>query len=133
MKNNAVGWFELYVQDMNRAKAFYETVFEVKLESLAAPPNTDGQDCDAEMEMWAFPMADNVYGAPGALVRMDDVSSGPGGTMVYFSCEDCASEAARVVQGGGSVFREKMPIGEYGFMAIVNDTEGNMIGLHSMK
>lgn len=53
--------------------------------------------------------------------------------MVYFHCDDCGVEAARARQCGGSIFRDKMPIGEHGFIAIVNDTEGNMIGLHSMR
>jgi predicted enzyme related to lactoylglutathione lyase len=52
---------------------------------------------------------------------------------VYFSCKDCAVEAGRVIQHGGSVDRKKMSIGQYGFIALAVDTEGNMIGLHSMK
>jgi hypothetical protein len=53
--------------------------------------------------------------------------------MVYFSCADCAVEAARVVPSGGRLERDKMSIGEYGFIALAVDTEGNMIGLHSVK
>jgi predicted enzyme related to lactoylglutathione lyase len=63
---------------------------------------------------------------------MEGVRSGGGGTMVYFSCDDCSVEAVRAAESGGRIFREKMAIGEHGFIAIVNDTEGNMIGLHSM-
>jgi uncharacterized protein len=56
----------------------------------------------------------------------------PGGsTMIYFSCEDCATEEARVVAAGGKIERPKMSIGEYGFISLIWDTEGNMIGLHS--
>jgi len=51
--------------------------------------------------------------------------------MVYFACEDCAVEAGRAAEFGGKVEREKMSIGEFGFVAIMRDTEGNMIGLHS--
>jgi len=131
MKPNPVGWFEIYVQDIERAKRFYETVFQTTLEQLPSAPG--GHSCEGEMEMWMFPMSEQVYGAPGALVQMEGVPSGGGGTMVYFTCEDCAIEAARAAENGGSVFREKMPIGEYGFISIVNDTEGNMIGLHSMQ
>lgn len=123
MKNNPVGWFEIYVQDMSRAKAFYETVFATKLEKLPG----------AELEMWTFGMDNDSYGAPGALVKMEGCSSGGGGTLVYFSCEDCAVEEARVAAAGGAVFKTKFGIGEYGFIAIVKDTEGNVIGLHSMK
>ena len=64
---------------------------------------------------------------------MEGVSSGGNSTMVYFSCEDCAVEAGRVEAAGGRVEKEKFSIGEYGFIAIVFDTEGNMIGLHSQQ
>ena len=128
MKNNPVGWFEIYVQDMPRAKAFYEAVFRGALSEMKNPAPNDLQ----EMEMWAFPMAVDSYGAPGALVRMSGCPSG-GSTLVYFSCEDCAVEAARAASSGGSIFKDKMSIGEYGFIALVTDTEGNVIGLHSMQ
>ena len=135
MKPNPVGWFEIYVQDMARAKAFYEAVFQGALEKLAAPGGDVGQDCEGntvDMEMWAFPSTQDAYGSPGMLVRMPGVPSGGGGTLVYFSCKDCAEEAARVTANGGSIFKDKFPIGEYGHIALVFDTEGNMIGLHSM-
>jgi len=133
VKPNPVGWFEIYVQDMDRARIFYETVFQTTLERLPAPPSPEGDPCEGNMEMWTFPMSEQDYGAPGALIRMEGIPSGAGGTMVYFRCEDCAIEAARATDSDGSIFREKMPIGEYGFIAIVKDTEGNMIGLHSMQ
>lgn len=127
MKTNPVGWFEIYVQDMPRAKAFYESTLATKLEHL---PTSDPETWP-DMEMFTFPMGE-CYGATGALVKMEGVPSGGGGTLVYFSCEDCAVEAARAAANGGSLFKEKMSIGEHGFIALVNDTEGNMIGLHSM-
>ena len=123
MVNNPVGWFEIYVQDMPRAKAFYEKVFQIKLEELKAP----------DIEMWSFPMQMDKSGASGALVHMKGVPSGGNSTLVYFSCEDCAVEAARVTQAGGKIQNPKMSIGEYGFIALALDTEGNMFGLHSMK
>jgi len=75
----------------------------------------------------------NRMGASGALVKMEGFSSGGNSTLVYFSCEDCAVEASRVAAGGGRIQREKMSIGEYGFIALAYDTEGNMFGLHSMQ
>lgn len=122
---NPVGWFEIYVQDMERAKAFYEKTFEKTLEHLGDPT-------DSNVEMWAFPMLPDAGGAPGALVKMEGCDSGGGGTLVYFSCADCANEEARVGDAGGQVVKGKFPIGEYGFISLVNDTEGNMIGLHSL-
>ena len=122
-KRNIVGWFEIYVQDMQRAKAFYEKTFQVTLTRLGSP----------DVEMWAFPMEPDNPGCPGALVRFSGKDSGTGGTIVYFSCVDCAVEAERATRNGGKIQREKFGIGEYGFIALALDTEGNMIGLHSMR
>jgi predicted enzyme related to lactoylglutathione lyase len=120
---NVVGWFELYVQDVERAKAFYQKTFQIALERLESPG----------LELWAFPMSMDSPGCPGALVKMPGKDSGVGGTIVYFSCADCAVEASRAVQNGGTVQKEKTSIGQYGFIALVLDTEGNIIGLHSMN
>ena len=124
---NSVNWFELYVQDMAQARAFYEAVFGIVLEPLKSP------DAGDPLEMWSFPGDMDRYGANGALCRMPGAPSGPGGTLVYFATDDCAQTAARVPGAGGRVHREKMSIGPYGFIALVFDPEGNMIGLHSMQ
>lgn len=123
MTHNPVGWFEIYVQDMARARAFYEAVFGVSLQELPFP----------ELEMWTFPLAPEGTGASGALVKAAGCPSGGNSTLVYFTCEDCAVQAARAAAAGGKVFRDKMSIGEYGFIALVHDTEGNLIGLHSLQ
>ena len=123
MTNNPIVWFEIYVQDMERAKRFYETVLEVQLQKLESPG----------MEIWAFPMLMDAPGASGSLVKMEGIPSGGNSTLVYFTCADCAVEAARVAPAGGRVQQEKMSIGEYGFIALAVDTEGNMFGLHSMQ
>lgn len=125
MQPNPVVWFEIYVQDMARAKAFYETLFQRPLEKLDAPAGG--------LEMWAFPMDTTAPGASGALAKMEGCGPGGGGTLVYFACEDCAVEAARAAPAGGSVLKEKFAIGQYGHIALVHDTEGNVVGLHSMK
>ena len=122
--SNPVAWFEIYVQDMARAKRFYEAVFQVQLQQLGGP----GHD----PEMWSFPGDMTGYGAPGALVKMAGMPSGGNSTLVYFHCGDCAVEQGRVAGAGGRVERPKWAIGQYGHIALVVDTEGNMIGLHSM-
>lgn len=122
MANNPVVWFEIYVQEMERAQGFYEAVFQVTLEPLNVP----------DLEMLAFPADRGSFGAAGALVRMPGMPSGGNSTLVYFRCADCAVEARRVVSSGGRLEREKMSIGEYGFIALAYDTEGNMFGMHSM-
>lgn len=137
MKCNPVVWFEIYVENMARAKAFYEATLNVTLEMM--PPPTDEMSKDNNMEMWSFPMSNDsdtamtTPGASGMLVKMAGYKPGGGGTLVYFSCEDCGKTAARAATKGGSICNEKMSIGEYGFIALVQDTEGNMIGLHSMQ
>jgi len=125
MNENPVRWFEIYVQDMARARRFYETVFATTLQQLNAPAG--------ELEMWAFPMAMDSGGCAGSLVKMEGFPSGGNSTLVYFGCEDCAVEAARVAGAGGKLFREKMSIGEHGFIALAIDPDGNMLGMHSMK
>lgn len=122
MKKNPVGWFEIYVQDMARARKFYETVLDGTLEKLPT----------GDLEMYAFPGDMIATGSSGALVHMAGVPSGGNSVMVYFTCEDCSLEGSRVAAAGGTVVREKMSIGEYGFIVLANDTEGNMFGLHSM-
>ena len=122
MNKNPIIWFEIYVQDMPRAKAFYEKVIGVKLEQLGNP----------DLEMWSFPADMAKHGASGALVKMQGVPSG-GSTLVYFQSDDCAIEEARIVAAGGRLHRPKMSIGQYGFITLAVDTEGNMFGLHSLK
>lgn len=127
-ERNPVGWFEIYVDDMNRAKFFYETVFATSLESLPMS--------DESIEMWNFPMSNahmSIYGSPGALCKMEGLSGGAGGVIIYFGCEDCSIESSRVESAGGNVLKPKFAIGEYGFISLVLDTEGNTVGLHSMK
>jgi hypothetical protein len=123
MAANPVNWFEIYVQNMPRAKKFYEQVLRVEFQPLPMP----------DVEMFAFPMQQGGPGAGGALIKMAGVPSGGNSTLVYFSCSDCAEEAGRVAGAGGKVHKEKFAIGPHGFIALATDTEGNMIGLHSMK
>ena len=125
MTSNPVVWFEICVQDMSRARKFYEAVFGFTLTWLESPiPG---------MELWSFPMEQGALGATGALVKMEGKDSGGGGTLIYFSCADCSTEATKAAVNGGKIFKEKFSIGQYGFIALVYDTEGNMIGLHSMQ
>ena len=123
MKPNPVGWFEIYVQDMSRARQFYEKTLGTKLDNLEA----------GGLEMYAFPMSQEGTGSSGALVHMPGLPSGGNSTLVYFSCDDCKVEESRVKGAGGRVEKPKFSIGEYGHVSLVVDTEGNMFGLHSMK
>lgn len=119
-----VSWFDIYVEDMERAQTFYETVLDTTL-----APMDDATDPTATMRSFGDDLTSP--GAGGALVRLEYAQPGPGGSMVYFSCDDCAVEEARVAAAGGSVVRPKFSIGDHGFVSIITDTEGNMVGLHS--
>lgn len=125
MASNPVVWFEIYVQDIDKAKTFYSDVLEIEFTRLGPP----------DVEMWAFPSAgENAsMGCSGTLIREPGMASGANSTLVYFGCDDCAVEAGRVKAAGGLLEREKMSIGEFGFVALARDTEGNMFGLHSLK
>lgn len=124
MKTNAVGWFEIYVNDIARARDFYESVFGVRLTRIGGE--------DAGFEMWAFPAVEGGAGIAGAIVYMAGAQAGGNSTLVYFNCEDCAVQAARASGAGGGIFKPKFAIGEHGFVSLVLDPDGNMFGLHSM-
>jgi predicted enzyme related to lactoylglutathione lyase len=124
--HNPAVWFEVYVHDLARARRFYETVFQRRLEPLPAPGG-------GEIDMLAFPADMGLPGAGGALVRMAGIAPGMGGTLVYFGCEDCAVELSRVEAAGGRIHTPKFSIGPHGFCALVVDSEGNLIGLHSLR
>lgn len=121
-----VGWFDIYVDDIDRAQRFYEEVLQTTLTPMDDPN-------DEHVQMRAFADDYSSHGAGGALVKLEYAKPGPGGQMVYFSCDDCSVEQARVESAGGSVARPKFNIGDHGFVSLVVDTEGNMVGLHSPK
>lgn len=125
MKNPVV-WFEIYVDDIERATKFYETVLSTKLSNMNDPS-------EQSMKMMSFVGDMNTHGCSGMLVKMEGMKAGGNSTIVYFGSEDCSVEESRVVEAGGRVMKSKMNIGEYGFVSICVDTEGNAFGLHSMK
>jgi uncharacterized protein len=124
---NPFTWVEIYVEDMNRAKKFYENVLKIQMIEMPAPEGMD------EFQMLSFPWVENAPNISGALVKTTDMKPGTGGTIVYFACDDCSEEISRVQAAGGVVCQEKFPIGNYGFCGICMDTEGNTIGFHSMN
>lgn len=123
---NPVHWFEIYVDDMDRAQKFYETVLGNPLTAMTTPEGMD-------MKMASFPAVQDGIGTTGALVQMEGVKAGGSSTLVYFGCQDCAVEQGRVEAAGGKVMQPKFSIGEYGFCAVCSDTEGNCFGLYSMQ
>lgn len=74
MKHNMVGWFEIPVNDMDRAKSFYETVFEIEISI---------HDFDGILMGW-FPDRGNVVGTQGTLIKQESYIPSKEGTLVYF-------------------------------------------------
>ncbi len=130
MKNqtkNPFTWVEIYVEDMGRAQKFYETVLQIQMIPMQAPGDF------GDLKMLSFPFAAGEGNISGALCKTREMKPGAGGTLVYFTCEDCSIETSKVKNAGGKVIQDKFPIGEHGYCSIVMDTEGNLIGFHSDK
>lgn len=123
--DNVVGWFEIPVTDMDRAVRFYEAVLAIKLERHLLGP----------LEMAWFPTVAGGTGSAGTLVRHEAYyKPSADGVLLYFTAKsgDVANELARVEAAGGKILAPKKLISpEYGHMALILDTEGNRIALHS--
>jgi uncharacterized protein len=120
---NPVGWFEIPVLDLQRARHFYHHVFAVEFEIIEM-----GADV-----MAMFPFDHAMAGCSGALVQGPDYEPCSTGTMVYFACADVAPTLEKVSHGGGTVLLGKTSIGEHGYIAVFLDSEGNKVGMHSQQ
>jgi predicted enzyme related to lactoylglutathione lyase len=127
--HNIVNWFEIYVQNIQKAKAFYQSVLGIEMIDMIMPDVED----EPEFQMIAFPYEESLPGSSGAIVYAKGLPSGGNSTMVYFSCDDCSLEESRAVSAGGQVLKAKFQIGEFGFCSICSDLDGNAFGLHSMR
>ena len=123
---NAISWFEIPTTDINRAQKFYETIFGITLTPLDMP----------NIKMRMFPLNDMMTQVGGALVdsggfHKPSLTDGP---LVYLNANpDVQNVLDKIAGAGGSVMVPKTEISpEYGFMAVMIDTEGNRIGLHSV-
>lgn len=122
-KTNMATWFEIPVKDLERATAFYERVFDVKL-----TPEVMG-----DMQLAMFPFDQNAAGAAGSLTKASSYEPSHAGVIVYFSVGDIDETLRRVDANGGKTLMPRTSIGQYGFIAQYEDTEGNRMALHSMK
>ena len=114
-------WFELPVHDMDRAKGFYANIFDIE---MADPFDMNGSI------MCFFPFDPDAEGATGTLIQHESYIPSHQGALVYFSVKEINEVIPRVAEAGGKVINEKMSIGEHGFVAHFEDTEGNRVALH---
>jgi predicted enzyme related to lactoylglutathione lyase len=121
MNLNPVTWFEIPVTDMDRAKAYYEKVFEIQI-SLQLMDNT---------RMGWFPFEPNAPGTTGTLIQHAEYKPSYEGTLVYFSVKDIDAVLKRAEDHGGKILNPKFSIGEHGYCGHFEDSEGNRVALHS--
>ena len=123
---NAISWFEIPTQDLERAQKFYETIFGIELVPL------DVQN----LKMRMFPIEEPTSGVGGALCYNKDFykPSSTDGPLVYLNGNpDVQNILDKVEDAGGKILVPKTQISpEYGYMAVLIDTEGNRIALHSV-
>ena len=119
---NPVNYFEIPVVDMARAMRFYERVLLVDFELT----EIDGHP------MALFPYDKDAAGISGALASGDSYRPGPEGVRIYFTVADIDATLRRAVDAGGKVLYPKTSIGEHGFVAEFQDSEGNCIALRSL-
>lgn len=125
LKRNMITWFEIPVENLERAVSFYESVFDVKLTRYTRGP----------AKIAAFPLYENVPGSPGALVQSPNFGSpSANSTLLYFNAQsgDLQNELSKVVSAGGKILQGKTLVTkENGYLAVILDTEGNRVGMHS--
>lgn len=119
---NAVNWFEIPVRDMQRAKTFYDSVLDLNLAVTDMGP----------AEMAWFPVSGTEPGAGGTLIKADGYTPSHAGSLVYFRVASIEQCTARAGEHGGKVLLPKTGIGEHGFIAHLQDSEGNRVGLHAL-
>lgn len=122
-KFNPVNWFEVPVNDFEKAKSFYETILSVELDVNEMGPNKMG---------W-FPMDMEAMGSAGTIVKGEGYVPSPNGTVVYFHVNSIEDTLKKINANGGKTLVPKTSIGEHGFTAHFEDCEGNRVALHSIS
>jgi len=116
---NAIHWFEIPATDLDRAANFYEAVLATKLRRAE----------------FGYAMAIFQYAQPGiggAIIQSPKLKPSAEGTLVYLNCPALDEAVARIEPAGGKVLLPKTEIaGGFGFEAILQDTEGNRVALHT--
>lgn len=117
---NPVNWFEIPVTDLERAIRFYSTVLELELMESEMGPNKMG---------W-FPMELDMMGAAGTLIQGEGYTPSHEGSLVYINVDAIDPTLKSIYANGGKVLLPRTDIGQHGFIAHFEDTEGNRVALH---
>lgn len=120
---NPIAYVEMPVTDMDRAIAFYADVLGFDFERQTI-------DC---YDMALFPAAEGAPGASGALVKGDVYVPGKNGPIVYFRVADIDAVLKRARARGAKILYDKKDVGAFGYVAEVEDSEGNRIALSAPK
>lgn len=120
---NSINWFEIPVNNFDRAKAFYATLLGAEVQEMSHPTHKYG----------ILP-GDMQAGVTGGIVQGEGYEPSMNGALIYLNGgDDLAVPLSKVEAAGGSILMPKTSIGANGFMAHISDTEGNRIALHSMN
>jgi uncharacterized protein len=120
---NPVGWFEIPVTDLDRAEKFYNELLGFEFDRQDPKPNG--------ITMSFFPMEMDALGCPGTLVLGPNFVPSQEGSLVYFSTANVEETVKKAESLGSKTLLPKTDIGEHGFIAWLEDSEGNRIAIHS--
>jgi uncharacterized protein len=124
--SNSLNWFEIPAVDIERAQAFYETIFDIKMERM---PEMMG------MKMAGFPADMGNGKAGGGLAQSPMHKPSMDGSVIYLNANpEIQKVIDRIEKANGKVLMPKTQISpEIGYMAFFADTEGNKVGLHAQN
>lgn len=118
-KHNRAVWFDIPVVDLKRASAFYAAVLSIGVD-------------EAAFDGFSFAVLEHSEGNGGCLVPGADQVSSDKGILLYLNVDGRIRDAVeKVTECGGKVVEDVHPIGPHGFRAIVLDSEGSRLALHS--
>ncbi|MBP1763720.1 MAG: putative glyoxalase [Firmicutes bacterium] len=120
-KINPVNWFTIPVNDLEKAKTFYEAVFGYALAAHDA----------GTMRMAVFPAQEGIMGTNGSLVQANGYKPAEEGCVVYLAVNDIPKTLAKIEENGGKILQPQMAMGDLGYLAQFRDCEGNRVGLYS--
>lgn len=119
--SNPVVYFEIPVNDIERAESFYSAVFNFSFE----------KEIIDHYEMALFPFEEKNSGITGALAKGDVYKPTKDGIIIYFKTESIDATLEKVLQHEGKIIYPKRIDEKYGFaVAEFEDSEGNRIALH---